>query len=65
MQARKLAEDVGSTLRLERLQQQAADAVVSSRNTQGGDEEQSGQAPLQINFILKVPGLTSPSRPEG
>ena len=57
-QARKLAEDIGSTLRLERLQQQAADAVVSSRTTQGGGEDPQGQAPLQLNFILKV--RTSP-----
>ena len=67
MQARKACEEIGSTLRLERLQQQAADAVVSSRSTQGGGEgdKAGGQAPMQINFILKVghlPRLCGPAR---
>ena len=54
MQARRLAEDVSSSLRLERLQQQAVDAVVSSKGAQGGEDDEGGQAPSVINFILKV-----------
>ena len=34
-----MAEDVSSSLRLERLQQQAADARVSSRGAHGGEDD--------------------------